>query len=53
MSAFRIQPFINKAVNLLTLESIVSNNLVDKVAKTKKSTILTTVEAWTHQMYAN
>ena len=43
MSAYRIQPIISKAVNLFTLESVVSNNLYDKVAKTNKSTILTTV----------
>ena len=52
MTSFRLQPFISKAVNLLTLESVVSNNLYDKVAKTNKSTILTTVFPWTHQMYA-
>ncbi len=52
MNPYKIQPFLTKAVSLLTAESIFKQNLFEKLQTTTKSTILTTVEHETHTKYA-
>lgn len=52
MNTYKIQPFLSKTVSLLTAESVFKQNLFEKLQKTTKSTILTTVEHETHTKYA-
>jgi hypothetical protein len=53
MQGHKIQPFMSKAVSLLTVEAIARQNLFEKLSQTTKSTILTTVEVYSHQKYAD
>jgi len=51
MSPYKILPFSKGPVNLFTLESIIQSNTVEKLMKTTKNTILTTVHHKTHIHY--
>lgn len=51
MAAYKLLPFAQGSVNLITLESIIRSQNINKLINTTKNIILTTVHQHSHILY--